>query len=138
MEEALSLGDLHEHEEEGKAQMADVNLIKNVASGLSEYVACESLSANDSLSFEFNQEITVDDIVLDSVGEGTTYDVYFLYPASGQKGYILYNIPISSWFLNAVDNLAGKLWYHLPVRTKLVFVPSTSATIKVTVVGRSG
>lgn len=117
--------------------MADVNLIKNVAPGLSEYVACESLSANDSLSFEFNQEITIDDIVLDSVGEGTTYDVYFLYPASGQKGYILYDIPVSSWFLNAGDNLAGKRWSHLPARTKLVFVPSTPVTLTVTVIGRS-
>lgn len=119
--------------------MADVNLIKNVSPGLSEYVACESLNANDSLSFEFNQEITIDDIVLDTVGEGTAYNVYFLYPASGQKGYILYNFPISShWFLNAGDNLAGKLWYHLPARTKLIFVPSTSVTLKVTVLGRSG
>lgn len=121
--------------------MAEFHLIKNVAQGFFEYTACQELGEGDILFIEFNKEVTIDDIALKKSDGSTPFNIFFLYPASGQEGYLINNTSIpNEWFLNGAQNNAGKRWYHLPARTKLAIqrLASSYTVIHLTVLGRSG
>lgn len=119
--------------------MAETNLIKNVSTEQSEYIACLRMNGADLLSFEFNSAVTLDDITINISSENEDLDVYFVYPSSQKKGYILKEYTVTnSWFLNNGTNNAGKRWYRLPARTKLVveLISGTNVDVKVSVLGR--
>jgi hypothetical protein len=121
--------------------MAEFHLIKNIAQGLFEYTACQALAEGDTLFLEFNKEVTIDDIALRKSDSSTYFNIFFLYPASAQKGYLLNDVSIpNEWFLNGAQNNAGKRWYHLPARTKLAIqrLQTGSTVVHLTVLGRSG
>ena len=103
--------------------MASVYMIKNVCSELTEYIGYATLSTSEELSFEFNDEITLDDIIV-AADITPSLKLSIFYPSMNQEA-VLNNITAKNYFLNSVEvesvaNIAGKRWYRLPSRTKLV------------------
>jgi len=109
--------------------MADVSVIKNVSSGLAEYIACGTFQRGETLSMEFNQEITIDDVIVNGGFDEPDVKLSIIYPSIGQEATLVQNITVRNYFLNTVqidrppnpyfENQAGKRWYHLPARSKV-------------------
>lgn len=119
--------------------MASLTSIKNVAAGIEEYVGCATLSTDEFISFEFNQSVVIDDISVKKSG-GLQTKLEIVYPSLAQTAVITDNID-SAWFLNDGTNGAGKRWYHLPARSKLILTITQSGsaeTVTLLVLGRAG
>jgi hypothetical protein len=125
--------------------MPNIHLIKNVHHGLVEYIACQLLEPDESITMEFNQEVTIEEIIVRSYHpESAPASVlYLLYPSSEQM-VKLATIETLNYFLNTVQiesvtNQAGKRWYHLPARTKLILANKRSVEmhIDLVVIGRA-
>ena len=135
--------------------MASASYIKDVSPGFGEYFSDgDDLSQGEYVSFEFNNEITIDDIIVTSSIELASNDIiqiYFQYPSSGMKGVIATINASMGWTLNYFLNSTydsieghqgtGRNWYRVPARTKL-FVEAISLNgdnlngTKLTVIGR--
>jgi hypothetical protein len=118
--------------------MASLTSIKNVAAGIEEYIGCATLSMNEFISFEFNQSVVIDDISIKKSG-GLPTKIEIVYPSIAQTALIKSGID-GAWFLNDGTNGAGKRWYHLPARSKLVLTLTGEGTETMTllVLGRAG
>ena len=131
--------------------MASKYLIKNVSPGTTEYLANVTFAPADppeELVIEFNNEITIDDIVTTiTAGDTSDYELLFVYPSSGPEALIK-QVTGEPFFLNSAQESGsgisphGKLWYHIPARTKLVVRSlgniATSTQLEVTIIGRGG
>ena len=117
--------------------LASLISLKNVAMGIMEYIGCAQLNQNEVLSMEFGQEITIDDVSVKGTA-GKALKLELVYPSSSQTATLATSIE-GTWFLNDAQNQAGKRWYHLPARTKLVLtmVDTGSAHVSLLVLGRS-
>lgn len=136
--------------------MAILSMIKSVCSGSSEFFSGDvDLSTGHYIDFEFNDELTIDDILI-NVTSGSADDkfaVRILYPSSGQEATIATFSAVTpptaasplSFFLNATEGIGhagtGKLWFRIPARGHLILVATlinTTAKANMVVLGRSG
>lgn len=109
--------------------MANLSIVKDVSLGLAEYIACGTFERGETLSMEFNQEITIDDIIVNGGFDEPSVKLSIIYPSTGQEAILIQNFNVQNYFLNTVkidrspnpyfENQAGKRWYHLPARSKI-------------------
>ena len=112
------------------------NILITAPPGFSELSASLRVTANnDVLSFEFENDFTVEDIVV-NVDDSLSYDVSLVFPSKLE--FKLADTSSLYWFLNVPSN-QGKNWYRLPAKSKIkVFVDSYSAArlLSLCVLGR--
>jgi hypothetical protein len=130
--------------------MADVSVVKNVSSGLAEYIACGTFGRGETLCMEFNQEITIDDMIVNSGFDEPNVKLSIVYPSIAQEATLVQHITVQNYFLNTVqidrppneyfENQAGKRWYHLPARSKIFLEidgEGEQLPLRLVVIGRS-
>lgn len=129
--------------------MASILYKKDISSGIAEYHGKTSdLAIGESITFEFTDEVTVDEIVfqLENTDGSSRYDVNINYPNSGTTATINGGEYIEvgtngNWFLNQTN--AGKKWYRLPAWSTIDVTrlegggTTTNPTITLMVLGRS-
>ena len=138
--------------------MAITSMIKSGCGGVGEYLS-GTVTLDDTteyLEFEFNDEVTVDEILVNVTGGSINdeYDLQIIYPASDQVATVATfsasSAPTPStplqYFLNSTEGTGhsgtGKLWFYIPPRGRLrLFASSltgTDRTVNMVALGRGG
>ena len=111
--------------------MASVKLQIPVQAGLMEYLGSASLSENETLTFEFEREIVLEDVVI-VASDTLDFDLQMFFPSSGQTAKVASpEDPTVSWMLNSADTSGGKQWYRLPARSQLILKKTNGSTLSV-------
>ena len=138
--------------------MAITSMIKSGCGGVGEYLS-GTVTLDDTteyLEFEFNDEVTVDEILVNVTGGSINdeYDLQIIYPASDQVATVATfsasSAPTPStplqYFLNSTEGTGhsgtGKLWFYITPRGRLrLFASSltgTDRTVNMVALGRGG
>ena len=137
--------------------MAITSMIKSGCGGVGEYLS-GTVTLDDTteyLEFEFNDEVTVDEILVNVTGGSINdeYDLQIIYPASDQVATVATfsasSAPTPStplqYFLNSTEGTGhsgtGKLWFRIPARGRLRVQPTTltaTGSVNMVVLGRAG
>ena len=118
--------------------MANIASIKSVLVGLSEYIQCGTLAPDEEMSLEFNDALVVEDIALEGT-TGRSLSLLIVFPSLGLTSTVADGLDGGNWFLNSGSNDAGKRWYRLPARSKIIVKNNSTSNsiVKITLVGSS-
>ena len=127
--------------------MASVHMIKSACGGTEEFMSGTVLfnTAGDSIIFEFNEEATIDDVLLNvtSATSGDEFNIEIWYPSSDQTapvGDLSLSGTDGHFFLNSSEGV-GKIWYRIPARGHLRVTNTTldsTAQVNLVALGRGG
>ena len=119
--------------------MTTIDVTKNVQPDISEYFGeFDNLVSNDEINFHFDQDVTIDDIVIDVDGT-VSYEVILTYPASRRS--LLVGSATNADFIMNHDTSSANLWYSVPAWTQLqisITSATSSPSLKVLAIGRGG
>tara|TARA_B100000609_G_C17212903_1_gene434840 strand:+ start:1221 stop:1634 length:414 start_codon:yes stop_codon:yes gene_type:complete len=124
--------------------MADFRMIKNVLSGSAEYTFASSTSsgafnAGDKIQFVFDNDFTIDDMVISALDSGTfVWKARLFYPTGHSAEIADATVSSNAFVLNDNDS-SRNMWFRISKWTVLeleLIENASTGAFQVSVVGR--
>lgn len=128
--------------------MASIQLFKNVLSGTSEYTFAGStgsggsLGTSDSISFVFDNDFTIDDILVAPLGDiNMNFNAYIVYPSGNTQSLqdATNTVAVNAPYRLNYDEATRNMWFRIPKWSVLQFVIgeiTTGGPFQISVLGR--